>query len=164
MRFSLIIFFLTTSFTIFSQKISKQLSYQDIELIDGSTIKQSELKQKVIIANLWGTWCKPCIEEIPDLNQLVDSYKENNEVIFIAVADPYMDSPDKIMNFLEKRSFDFNHMIPAKESMFFELTGNIIFPTTILYDKNGRFVKKFTDTLTEKEIEKIRKLINELTN
>jgi len=142
------------------QKISKQLEYEDIKLIDGSTITSEELHNKVIVVNLWGTWCKPCIEEIPDLNELYSRYK--NKVLFLAIADPAMDSQEKIKEFLEKRSFDFDHLVPTSKSIFFNLIGTVSFPTTVIYNSKGELEKKLVDTLTEKEINKVIALLDRL--
>jgi thiol-disulfide isomerase/thioredoxin len=162
MRYKLILFLLIISTSIFGQKISKQLEYEDIDLIDGNTISSADLENKVIVVNLWGTWCKPCIQELPDLNDIYAKYKDDHRIMFFAIAEPRMDSPEKIMKFLEKRSFEFQHIIPATESIFFNLIGTVKYPTTVIYNSKGELQKKFVDTLTEKEIDKIIAMLDEL--
>ncbi|MBT0810108.1 redoxin domain-containing protein [Litoribacter ruber] len=57
------------------------------DMID-EDIKEDE----ILIVNFWGTWCQPCIGEIPDLNQIVEDY-QNEKVRFIAFSDEH---PDKL--------------------------------------------------------------------
>ena len=55
-------------------------------LLNGDSISSLDLKGKVIVLNFWGTYCKPCINEIPSLNALTKKYKWE-EVVFIAVTE-----------------------------------------------------------------------------
>lgn len=156
------IFFLLSISSAFSQKISKEIEYEKIELIDGTSIEKNQLENKVIIANLWGTWCTPCIKEIPDLNQLVEKYSGNDNVLFLAIASPNFDDTDKIIKFLQKREFKFLHMKPEKESIFFNQIGTVKYPTTLVYNVNGKLKKKFVDTLKPKQVQQLTGLIDEL--
>lgn len=45
----------------------------------------ASLAGKVVVVNVWATWCHPCIEEFPLLNGLVEKYRERN-VVFVAVT------------------------------------------------------------------------------
>ena len=163
MRFKLTFILTVLVTSVYAQKISKQLTYADLELIDGTTIAKSELEDKVIVVNLWGTWCKPCVAEIPDLNAIQKKFESTDDVLFLAIADPSLDNPKKINAFLEKRSFDFQHLIPVKESIFFRLGGTVTFPTTLVYDKEGKLKKKFNDSLTEKNVDQLTEVIEELS-
>ncbi|MDP2059994.1 MAG: TlpA disulfide reductase family protein, partial [Flavobacteriaceae bacterium] len=80
-------------------------SFPDFERtsLDGKTINKSYLKGKVAVFNFWFVACKPCVEEMPDLNKLVSKYTKN-EVAFIA---PSIDSKVAIQKFLENHSFDY---------------------------------------------------------
>ncbi len=162
MRLSLTFLFAFISTAIVGQKISKQLEYEDLKLIDGTTISSADLENKVIVVNLWGTWCKPCVQELPDLNELYAKYKNDHRIVFLAIAEPKIDSPEKIKKFLETRSFDFKHIVPATQSIFFNLIGTVKYPTTVVYNSEGKLVKKFVDTLTENDIRKITGKLDEL--
>ncbi len=150
---------LLISHLTWSQKIPNRLKYKDIELIDGSTLDGSELKGKVIVTNLWGTWCKPCIAEIPDLNELVEEFGDADGVLFLAIASPPLDTPEKIQNFLEKREFNFRQMMPDSKSIFFDVTGGGTFPTTVVYDKSGSLQAKFVGSLEPDDFAKLRSML-----
>ncbi|MCB9309709.1 MAG: TlpA family protein disulfide reductase [Lewinellaceae bacterium] len=79
----------------------------EVKDINGTVYKLSQLKDKTIVLNFWFTSCKPCIAEIPVLNELVD---ENKDVVFLALA---ADKEDRIQSFLKKHSFHYNIVADA---------------------------------------------------
>lgn len=58
-------------------------TFQDIT---GKPINLSDLNDKVIYINFWGTWCKPCLANIPDLNNMIDHYNESEDLIFLNIC------------------------------------------------------------------------------
>lgn len=62
-----------------------------------------EKDAKLLIINLWATWCGPCQHEIPELNNLVEKYEEDN-VLFLSITDEERHKVEKWMN-LQKEEF-----------------------------------------------------------
>ncbi|MED5580412.1 MAG: TlpA disulfide reductase family protein [Nitrospinota bacterium] len=55
--------------------------------LDGSTIKLSDYKGKVVLLNIWASWCIPCLDEMPSLQNLYQKMKESQrEFEIIAVS------------------------------------------------------------------------------
>jgi len=73
-------------------------------------IKEDIKGDEILIVNFWGTWCKPCIEEIPDLNGIVEDYR-NEKVRFIAFSDEH---PDKL------GLFNFNNYKKKRPDLIFK--------------------------------------------
>ncbi len=72
--------------------------------MDGSKVDTAALRGKVIVLNLWFVNCPNCIEEIGLLNKLVDDYKANKDVVFLAPAASKRPDLDK---FLVKHPFKY---------------------------------------------------------
>lgn len=104
----------------------------------GNELKQnSDYNGKVTFVNLWFTSCAPCITEMPYLNYLKDTYKD--QVNFVAIT---FDSKDRVASFLNRKQFDFEHLVDAAQYLSRDLENNA-FPKLILLDKEGnvRFVE-----------------------
>ena len=104
----------------------------------GNKLKQnSDYAGKVTFVNLWFTSCGPCITEMPYLNYLKDTYKD--QVNFVAIT---FDSKDRVDSFLNRKKFDFEHLVDAAQYLSRDLENNA-FPKLILIDKDGkvRFVE-----------------------
>jgi len=124
----------------------------DFEVTDlqGKTYKLSELNDKTIVLNFWFTSCKPCMVEIPELNELV---KENKNVIFLGLA---TDKEEKIKPFLKIHPFNYRIIPNAKDIV--KLYNVNSFPTHYII-KNGIIQDQFIG-LSNDIKEKIQNAIN----
>jgi thiol-disulfide isomerase/thioredoxin len=55
-----------------------------LERMDGTLLKLSDLKGKVVVVNFWASWCNPCVEEFPSLVKLAE--KGKGKVVVVAVS------------------------------------------------------------------------------
>jgi thiol-disulfide isomerase/thioredoxin len=94
-----------------SDNSGKKLPEFNARTLSGKTIHSSELKGKIVVLKVWATWCGSCVKEIPQLNALVERYKYDSSIVFIAITD---DSKEVIERFLVKRPFDYQHIADAK--------------------------------------------------
>ncbi|SFU35295.1 TlpA family protein disulfide reductase [Pontibacter akesuensis] len=100
--------------------------------INGKSYTRDSLAGKVVVINTWFAECKPCIEEIPDLNRLVQDFK-GEDVVFLGFA---RNDQKDILKFLGKREFNYQH-IAADSELFSSFYINV-YPTNILVDRNSR--------------------------
>ncbi len=138
------------SFSAFGQQNKKDEkplapAFKGITL-DGKTIDFADLRGKVVVLNLWFINCPNCIEEIKLLNSLVDSYKDNKDVVFIGLATN--NKPD-LEKFLKKNPFKYQIIPNAGQFMLFkygEAKKNgeyyLGYPTHVVVDKEGRIALK----------------------
>jgi thiol-disulfide isomerase/thioredoxin len=133
-----------SSFTGFNEK--------DIE---GKKFKLKELKEKVIVLNFWFINCSPCRLEIPELNEVVESFKDNKDVIFIAVA---LDEKSEIKEFLKRLPFKYN--IIDRGASIASFYGISSYPTHVVVDKKGK-VKFHTTGLARNTVHWVKKSIEE---
>lgn len=124
-------------------------------------------KGRVVLLNVWATWCKPCREEFPDLVRLQEYYK-GKDVSIITISADYPDEIDsKILPFLKtfaKINFPVYVQNFKKADQFIDRLHkewNGALPATFIYDKSGKqqafFVGKKDFNGFKKEIEKVRK-------
>lgn len=99
--------------------------------ITGKEIDLNDLKGKVVVINFWFIACKPCVQEIPELNKLVEKYKNEN-VVFLGIA---QDDAKQLKQFLKKHPFDYS-IVPEGCTIAKDYQTNA-FPTHIVIDQNG---------------------------
>lgn len=155
--FTLIIF---AAFQSNAQKIAKKIKYADIELLDGSTLKEDAVKDKVIVINFWGTWCRPCIKEFPTLNKIQKEFADNEDVLFLAITDPRSDNATKINTLLAKKSFGYTQLKPVLKSVFFNLGSKTTLPQTVIYNRAGEKIAAYGE-LTKADLKDVKSKISE---
>lgn len=68
-------------------KVGQQMPPFSVTTLDGTEVKMAELKGKVVLVNLWATWCGPCWEEMPRLEKEIwQKYKSSADFVMVAIA------------------------------------------------------------------------------
>jgi len=92
-----------------------------------------DLKGKPLIVEFWATWCPPCRQSIPHLNELYKTYKDRGLVV-IGLTD---EDKSTIKKFQKDIPMDYFVAIDDKLSKEFGVTG---IPHALLVDKDGKIV------------------------
>src|ERR1041385_6730104 len=64
-----------------------------LQTLDGESLKLSDYTNKVLIVNIWATWCGPCRQEMPELVKISNEYKSRG-VVVLGLATTYTDQTD----------------------------------------------------------------------
>lgn len=95
-------------------------------------------EDKFIVIEFWATWCGPCLDAVPNLNELQEKFKSNNDLVFISMTD---ENPEKIQATLDR--IDFKTIVVSDQSkkthkdLQVEKDGVMMIPLTVLIDNNG---------------------------
>jgi len=111
----------------------------DFEMTDlgGDTVKLSALDGRVRLLDFWATWCPPCREEIPMLNELHRQYGEAGLSI-LALSD---EDAAIIQEFASETRMAYTNLVDA--STVAERYGVLGLPTAFLVDREGKIVETF---------------------
>jgi len=117
---------------------SRPRSAPDFALPDlsGRVIRMRDLRGKVVVLNLWTTWCPPCVQEMPTLERLHGEMSDEDLVVLAVSQD---EKPDLVRPWIEKRAFTFPVLLdPLAE------TGHALgvsgYPETFVVDRQGTIV------------------------
>lgn len=143
----------------------EKLPAYDFELKDqyGNTHKLSDYKGKVVFLNFWATWCPPCREEMPHIEEIYKEYGYNkNDVIILGAASPATaenpspqdESEEKIKAFLTKNNYTFPVVFDVKGEIFRNYYINA-FPTTFMIDREGNIMGYVAGGLSKENMKKI---------
>lgn len=102
--------------------------------LDGGEASLRDLRGNVVVANLWGTWCLPCRDELPELVELARIYADRPVVILGLAVDS--GDVDEIRDFLEDFGVEYpNWMMGMDDAV--ATFGAVGFPTTVMVDAEG---------------------------
>lgn len=109
--------------------------------LNGHLYTSENTKGKIVVLKCWFIHCKKCVEEMPELNKIVQQYKNRDDIVFVSLAS---DSEATLKKFLSKRNFDYAVVPNQKE--FMDTTLNLeIYPTHFIIDKKGTITKVVND-------------------
>lgn len=126
-----------------------EIAFQDEH---GQEIKLSAFKGKIVILNLWATWCAPCVTEMPDLNTLQKRLKDHDIEIVTVSMDR---SIEKAQGFYEKAGIDALPLYwDSTRSLGFDLGFNGL-PATVIVNPDGHEIARVSGPLAwlDQEIE-----------
>ncbi|HXW55725.1 MAG TPA: TlpA disulfide reductase family protein [Candidatus Cybelea sp.] len=106
--------------------------------LDGQLISTADWHGKVVLLNFWATWCPPCREEIPELTELADRYKDHLEIVGVAMDDS---SPAEVREFVRRFGIRYP-VIMASREIVSEYGGVPALPTSFVIGPDGRVVQK----------------------
>jgi len=135
------------------------LKFPKIKIADleGNMINNESLAGKVTLINFWFTACPPCIDEIPELNELYEIFHKKG-VVFLA---PSSDDKDTIEKFQKQYTELKSTVIPDATDLYRKtLSARSGYPTTIILDKEGIIRAYFSGGIVD--LEKIELLLEEL--
>lgn len=141
-------FLLFAAISLFSLSITAQPAQPEFvtAAMDGSKVDTRALRGKVVVLNLWFINCPNCLAEIKMLNQLVEEYKGNPELVFLA---PAASPKNELVKFLAKNPFKYQ-VLPDSSIIILSQFGtsdkegnlNIPFPMHYVLDREGKVVAK----------------------
>jgi peroxiredoxin len=141
-----------------SSKDEKQIAPDfELESLDGTMVKLSELKGKNVIINFWATWCGYCVLEMPDLQKLNDKYKDED---LIVLAVNVGETKETVQEFMEENELNLNILLD-KDSSVANNYGLRSFPSTLTVDKEGNILTGYIGMMTYDLMEKLYGYFNQ---
>lgn len=131
-----------------------------VELNDGSQFTLSAAKGKVVLINIWATWCGPCCAEMPAFQRLYEEYGDQLQI----VAVNYAEKKSNVDQFIADNGYTFPFAYD-EEAGVMELYPSEGIPYTILIDQEGRVFKTFLGARSaEEQYEVYRSAVEEVLN
>jgi len=109
--------------------------YEGYEYDGNAEMKLSDLQGKIVVINIWASWCKPCGQEAPDLESAWQFYKDGSDVVFIGVD--YVDTPAGANEYLTKFNISFPNAPDLKSNISSILNRQMGVPETYFIDREG---------------------------
>lgn len=129
--------------------------------LDGKEVKLSDLKGKVVVLDIWATWCGPCKAMIPHQREMVEKLKDKPFVLVSVSAD---EERQTVVDFVAKTSMPWTHWWNGDKGNMIDNWDINAFPTVFIVDGKGtiRYSEVGGGPEAAKAIEeKVTKLLDE---
>jgi len=125
---------------ILESRVEAAGTYEPFTLarLDGEMVDSADLEGKIAVLHFWGTWCGPCIVEMPEYQKFDERYRDDAEVAVLSISNDRTN--DVIEDYLAKNNFDFTVLV---DDGYVDRAGVYAWPTTWFVDREGyvQFVK-----------------------
>lgn len=113
-------------------------------------IKFNNIKDKMVLIDIFATWCPPCIKGIPDMNALQDKYKD--DLVIVSVLFERDKTREELEKFIKKHEINYYLTVGEENFKLAKELGEVSkVPEYYLYNKEGVYIKKFVGE-TKKEV------------
>lgn len=141
--------------------LPERLLERKIKGIDKGDFRLADFHGKVVVINLWASWCGPCRREVPDYEKVRKSYA-GQEVEFVALTTEDPDeSSEHVKRFLRQVSFGFRLGWADREMARALMNGRGAIPQTIVIDSDGRIVKHWTGYSPGRSADRLKDAIDQ---
>ncbi len=117
----------------------------DIQLPDehGKPVQLGDLRGNVVFINFWATWCPPCVHEMPMMDQLLKTRKDQ---AFRLLAVNMQESQNDVAQFMKKKDFQFPALVDSEgvATASYQVRG---LPASYLIDCSGQLLGSVTGIL-----------------
>jgi len=136
----------------------------ELEIVDKNGIRAETIDPtqtgKITIINFWGTWCTPCVNELPYFDQIASEYADSVTVIAIHTHLVIETAPDYIGSHYPDSEMIFAKDYPMDETglnggYYTSLGGRGTFPYTVILDENGKIISIFVSSLEYEDLKEV---------
>ena len=132
-----------------------------IELLGGKSMKLSDYSGKVIVLDLWATWCGPCRQEIPYLKALATEFKDKGlHVIGLTTEDKTRDL-DAVNAFVKEFKINYPVGWANREIAMNVMAGRGAIPQTVVIGKDGKVKKHLVGFNLQVAAPQLRRAVEE---
>jgi peroxiredoxin len=107
--------------------------------LSGKMVSLADYKGKVVLLNIWATWCRPCVEEMPSMEKLYQELKDEDFEILAVSVD--VSGAKAVIPFMKKHKLSFPALADTKGTIksLYQTTG---VPESFIIDKDGIIAEK----------------------
>ena len=128
-----------------TSEVGEFSSFTSYDLAGNEVTQEVFAEADLTVLNIWGTFCGPCIREMPDLGEIAEEYKDMGVQIIGLASDVYDESDiEKANEIIEKTNANYLHLLPTQDLYDIYLKNVMAIPETLFLDKDGYILDSIT--------------------
>jgi thiol-disulfide isomerase/thioredoxin len=140
--------------------LPENLLERKIKAVEGSSFRLADFHGKVLVINLWASWCGPCRREIPEYESVRKEFAGRNvEFIGLTTEDP-VDASQSVNQFVRQTRFGFRLGWADREMALTLMNGRRSIPQTLVIDTGGGVVSHWVGYAPGRNGDRLRQTIN----
>lgn len=119
----------------------------ELQTLDGSTVRLSDLRGQPVIVNVWASWCPPCKREMPAFQRVYQEY-ESRGLVILGVDAIQQDNLEDVRQFVDNNALTFPILLDERSEVlsFYQISA---FPSTFFVDQEGVIRKGVIGAVSE---------------
>jgi thiol-disulfide isomerase/thioredoxin len=151
-----------------SLNLPQELRDTKLQTLDGESLKLSDFADKVVVLNIWATWCGPCRLEMPELVKISNEYKSRGLVV-LGLATTYNEHNDQthVKEYIQSQNIPYKIIWDdgtLAAPLVQMVNARSVIPQSFVISRDGRIVKHFTGFSPYSTPQLIRQAIEEALN
>jgi thiol-disulfide isomerase/thioredoxin len=140
-------------------EVPESLLKRPLKSLDNSSFRLADFGGKVVVVNLWATWCGPCRSEVPEYEKVRKEYAGRAvEFIGLTTEDPRTSS-NQVKQFVRNLNFGFRVGWADRETAHTLMNGERGIPQTVVINTNGRIVSHWNGYMRGRSGDRLRATI-----
>ena len=125
--------------------LTEDIRQTKVKTLDGGSLKLADYKNKVIVLNIWATWCGPCRLEMPELIKMSNEYKSRGLVV-LGLASAFRETEAQVKEYVQSQKVPYKVLWDGGtlEAPLVELVqGQSVIPQSFVISRDGKIIKHF---------------------
>jgi len=110
--------------------------------LNGGSVQLSKLRGHIVVLDFWGSWCPPCVAQVPSMRRLTEKYKRDGVIVLNINV---LDEPAVVRKFIaDHGQFGSEVLLTASDETVVKAFGIEQFPSALIVDRRGRVVTRLS--------------------
>ncbi len=133
--------------TVDSPIVPAAVRQTTLKTVGGKSLRLADFANKVVVINIWATWCGPCLLEMPNLSKMNTEYKSRG-VVFLGLATTYNENYNvrRVKHYLRQQKINYKSIWDdgtLARPLVDAVHGRSVIPQSFVIAKDGRILKHF---------------------
>jgi cytochrome c-type biogenesis protein len=125
----------TAAFAVDTPEDRTPVADFSLDDLDGEEVSRSDFNGKVVVISFWATWCGPCLQELPHMQEIANEHSD--DVVVLAITTDGPDTMSEVRNIVRRNRWTMPILLDQDGSVMAQLNPRGTQPFTMFIDRSG---------------------------